>query len=229
MRHFMLLVGMGTALLAEQACAPGPTLPLAAVAACNAVATLRRLLAEGHRADERDAGGLTPLMWAARSGAVEAMTALLDAGADPNSRDQRTDWTPLLHAIHRGHVAAVQVLLDRGANPNLRTASLTPLLMAAADADPAFVELLLEHGADPAARGAGGSTALSQAVSGGALSDIDRPLLGGCRTATVRVLKTHDPTIDIPETIAGWNALWWARFHGCDEVLEMVGGFRKKG
>jgi hypothetical protein len=34
-----------------------------------------------------------------------------------------------------------------------------------------------------------------------------------------------------PETIAGWNALWWARFHGCYEVLEMVGprGFRKKG
>jgi ankyrin repeat protein len=94
MRHVMLLVGMGTALLAAQACAPAPTLPLAVVAARNAVATLRQLLAGGHHADERGAGGLTPLMSAARSGAVEAVTA---------------------------HVAAVQVLLERGADPNLRT------------------------------------------------------------------------------------------------------------
>jgi hypothetical protein len=84
------------------------------------------------------------------------------------------------------------------------------------------VELLLEHGAESTARDAGGSTTLSQAVSGGALSDIDRPLLGGCRTATVRVLQAHDPTIDIPGTIADWNALWWAKFHGGREGLEMV-------
>jgi len=61
----------------------------------------------------------------------------------------------------------VQLSLERGANPNLRTESLTPLLMAAADPDPAFLEHLLEHGADRTARGAGGSTALSQAASGG--------------------------------------------------------------
>jgi ankyrin repeat protein len=231
MRHFMLFVGMGTALLAAHAYGAGPTLPLAVVAARNAVATVRQLLADGHPADGRDADGLTPLMWAARHGAVQAMTALLDAGADANARDQRNHWTPLLHAIHRRHLEAVQLLLERGADPNLRTDSFTPLLMAAAEPDAAFVKLLLRYGADPRARGNGGATALSQAVSGGALSDIDRPLFGGCRTETVRALKMHDPDVDMPDTIAGWTALWWAEFHGCQEVIDMVGprGRRTKG
>ena len=38
----------------------------------------------------------------------------------------------------------------------------------------------------------------------------------------VRALKAHDPKVDMPDTIAGWNALWWARFHGCQEVLNVV-------
>ena len=230
MRRFMLLVGMGMGLLAANACGAGPSLPLALVAARNAVDTVHQLLGEGHAPDERDPDGFTALMWAARSGAVDAMTALLDAGADPNVRDSRNGWTPLIHALHTQHVAAVRLLLERGADPNIRTRPFTPLMMAAMEPDPTFVTLLLEHGADPAARGDAGATALSQAVSGGALTDIDRPLLGGCRTETVRVLKTHDPTVDMPDTIAGWNALWWARFHGCRDVLNMVGpsGMRAK-
>jgi ankyrin repeat protein len=218
----MLLIGLGTALLASTACRQGPTLPLALVAARNAVGTVRQLLAEGHRPDELDAG-LTPLMWAARQGALGAMAALLDAGADPNARDGRNGWTPLLHAIHRRQPAAVRLLLERGADPNARTDALTPLMMAAADPDPDTVSLLLDRGADPTARGYGGATALSQAVSGGALSDIDRPLLGGCRTAIVRTLLAHHPSLAVPDTVAGRHALWWAKLHGCQDVLKMLG------
>ncbi len=230
MRRFMFLIGMGTALLAASACGHGPTLPLALVAARNAVATVRQLLADGYAPDEPD-GGLTALMWAARAGALDAMTALIDGGADLNARDERNGWTPLLHAVHKQQSPAVRLLLERGADPNARTAALTPLLMAAADSDPTIVALLLDHGADPSARGYGGATALSQAVSGGALSDIDRPLLGGCRTQTVRALLDRDPTLTVPETIAGRHALWWAKFHGCQEVLDMVtpSGSRTKG
>jgi ankyrin repeat protein len=222
MRRVMLLIGMGTALIAAaNACGSGPALPLALVAARNAVGTVRQLLAAGHPPDQPD-GGLTPLMWAARNGALEAMAALIQAGADVNARDTRNGWTPLLHAVHTQQPAAIRLLLQQGADPNARTAAVTPLLMAAADPDPAPVALLLEYGADPSARGFGGSTALSQAVSGGALSDIDRPLLGGCRTETVRALLRHDPTLTIPDTIAGHHAIWWAKFHGCGEVLTLI-------
>ena len=223
MRHVMLLVGLGLSALASEACSDGPALPLAIVAARNAAGTVGQLLASGVAADERDPSGLTALMWAARTGAIDAMKALLDGGADPNARDVRNGWTPLFHAIHKHQVEAVRLLLERGVDPNRSDGLMTPLMMAASDADPATVNLLLAHGADPAARGIGGSTALSEAVSGGALTDIDRPLFGGCHPATVRALKAHDPTVDLPKTIAGWNALWWAKFHGCQEVIDLVG------
>jgi ankyrin repeat protein len=224
MHRFMLLVGLGTSLIAAAACGGEPTLPLAIAAARNAADIVRTLLLERHDPNQRDDHGLTPLMWAARTGAVDAMNALLDGGADPTTRDVANGWTPLLHAIHKGQTEAVRLLLDRGVDPNRPARMLTPLAMAAADPDPAIVQLLLAHGADPNARGVGGSTALSVAVSGGALTDIDRPLFGGCHPATVRALLAHDPTLRLPDTIAAREALWWAKFHGCAEVLAMVNG-----
>lgn len=191
MHRFMLLLGIGTSLLAAGACGG-------------------------------DVGSLSPLMRAARTGDLDALTALIDGGADPNLPDSGSGWTPLIHAIHKGEVQAVRVLLERGVDPNRDAGSVRPLTMAAADRDPAIVRLLLAHGADPRAGGPDGSTALTVAVSGGALTDIDRPLFGGCHAATVRALLAHDPTLRVPDTIAGREALWWARFHGCAEVLTLV-------
>ena len=192
MHRFLLFAGVGLSILASDGCAGGPSLPLAVAAARNAADIVRMLLLERHDPNQRDAAGLTPLMWAARAGAGEAIRALLDGGADPN-RPARM---------------------------------LTPLMMAAADADPVFVEVLLAHGADPTPRGSGGATALTVAVSGGALSDIDRPLFGGCHAATVKALLTRHPTLALPDSVAAREALWWARFHGCAEVLSLVGDRR---
>ena len=97
-----------------------------------------------------------------------------------------------------------------------------PLEVAAAQSDPAMVQLLMAHGADVTARGPDGSTALSVAVSGGAMTDADLPWFGGCHPATVRALLAHDPAQRLGETFAARRALWFARFHGCTQVLEMV-------
>jgi Ankyrin repeats (3 copies) len=93
MHRFMLLLGIGTSLIAAAACGAEPTLPLAIVAARNAADLVHRLLLERHDPNERDSHGLTPLMWAARAGAVDGMKALLDGGAGPHGarRDQRMD------------------------------------------------------------------------------------------------------------------------------------------
>jgi ankyrin repeat protein len=226
MHRFMLFLGLGTALMAGAACTgPAPT-ALGAAAAANDTDTLRRLIAEGHAPDEADENGVTPLMWAARAGALDAIAALIDAGADVNARDTSNRWTPLLHAIHTHAAPAVALLLDRGADANLPTpGGLTPLLMAADDPEPAMVASLLAHSADVRAQGPGGATALTQAVSGGALTDLtDRPLLGGCHPETVKALLAHDPSLTLPDSFAGRQALWWARFNDCDAVLTLVGG-----
>jgi ankyrin repeat protein len=223
MHRVLLFAGVGLSVLASDGCSGGPSLPLAIAAARDAADTVRALLSDRHDPDQRDAGGVTPLMWAARRGALAAMRALLDAGANPAARDTRTGWTPLLHAVHTRQLAALRLLLEHGADVNQRAAQTTPLIMAAADPDPSMVELLLAHDADPHQRGPGGSTALTVAVSGGALSDIDRPLFGGCHAATVKALLARHPTLKLPDTIAAREALWWARFHGCAEVLSLVG------
>jgi len=225
MHRFLLFIGMGTALVAGAGCAPmSAETPLTAAAARNDADEIRRLLSVGHDPDEADGGATTALIWAARSGAVEAMTALIDAGANVNHRDSRHRWTVLLHAIHTQQPAAVRLLLERGADPNAATpGGVTPLLMAADDPDPTTVRLLLAHGANPHVEGPGGATPLTQAVSGGALTDFtDRPLLGGCHPATVRALLAHDPSLAIPKTFAGRQAVWWARFNKCTEVLRLV-------
>jgi ankyrin repeat protein len=225
MHRFMLLPGLGAALLAA-ACAQRPETPLTQAAARNDVAALRHLLDEGHKADE---GGesWTALIWAVRSGSVEAINVLLDSGADvnlPGSTGDNWDATPLQHAILERQPAAVRLLLARGADANRGAGgSLAPLFLAAGDTDPAMLELLLAHGADPSVEDEHGATPLSRAVSAGTLKGPDRPMFGGCRVETVRALIAHDPALRLKRNRAWNDAIWWARFQGCEEVLRLIG------
>jgi ankyrin repeat protein len=223
MSRVMMALGLALAWMAA-GCTDGSDTPMTAAALDNDAAALRKLMADGHPPDEMGRGGMTALMWAARAGALDAMKALVDAGADPNRFDGRsTGWPPLLHAIHTRQRAAAQLLLEHGADPNLRADGLTPLLMAAADPDGDLVALLLAHGANAQFEGKAGRTPLTEAVAGGALRDVvDRPMLGGCHAETVRALLAHDPSLALPANFAGREAMFWARYHGCHEVLHLM-------
>ena len=226
MHRFMLLLGLGAALLAAGACAQRPETPLTQAAVRNDVAALRQLLDDGHKADE---GGdsWTALIWASRSGSIEAINLLLDSGADvnlPGSTGDNWDATPLQHAILQRQPAAVRLLLDRGADLNRGAGgSLTPLFLAAGDTDPAILKLLMAHGADPSVENENGATPLSRAVSAGTLNGPDRPMFGGCRVETVRALIAHDPALRLKRNSAWNDAIWWARFQRCEEVLRLIG------
>jgi hypothetical protein len=39
----------------------------------------------------------------------------------------------------------------------------------------------------------------------------------------------RDPELKIPDTYAGRSAIWWARFHGCADVLATVGAHAGQG
>jgi hypothetical protein len=165
-----------------------------------------------------------PLSAAARAGDLAALRRELDRGADVNERDQRsTGWPPLMHAIHTRQLAAVQLLLERGADPNRGTLrGYTPLMMAAADPDAAYVRTLLAHGADPRRVGPTGETALGIALSGGALVDVDRPLLGGCHTETAKAILAHDPELTRADLGDGPWVRWWAGLQRCPDTLALL-------
>jgi uncharacterized protein len=63
-------------------------------------------------------GGLTPLLLATREGHVDAVRALLDAGADVNQVSAGDRTSPLLIATINGHFDLAMALLAKGADPN---------------------------------------------------------------------------------------------------------------
>ena len=227
MRRSLHLLALVAALLSAGSCAQRPETPLTQAAVRNDVAALRQLLDDGHQADERD-DSWTALIWASRAGSIEAIGLLLDSGADvnlPGSSGDNWDATPLQHAILERQPAAVRLLLERGAelNRGAGPGSLAPLLLAAGDTDPTIVKLLLAHGADPTVEDENGATPLSRAVSAGTLHGPDRPMFGGCRGDTVRALIAHDPRLRLKRNAAWNDAIWWARFQRCEDVLRLIG------
>jgi ankyrin repeat protein len=96
-------------------------------------------------------GGMTALLFAARSGDVGSARALIAAGADAN--DALPDGTPALTlAAHSGHGAVGSLLLEKGADPNGAGPGYTALHAAVLRKDAALVTALLARGADPNAR-----------------------------------------------------------------------------
>jgi ankyrin repeat protein len=69
------------------------------------------------RTQYRPTGGLTPLLYATRSGCLECAQSLVQAGADVN-RPTLEGVTPLMNAIDNGNYAIANYLLDQGADPH---------------------------------------------------------------------------------------------------------------
>jgi ankyrin repeat protein len=77
-------------------------------------------------------GGLTPLLLAARQGALESVRVLVSSGADVNAVDP-DGISGMLSAIINGHYDVARLLLDQGTDPNLADKTGRTALYAAVD------------------------------------------------------------------------------------------------
>jgi ankyrin repeat protein len=93
-------------------------------------------------------GGMTALLFTARTGDAESARILIEAGADPN--DTLPDGTSaIVLAAYSGRTDVGRVLLDKGANPNAFGTGYTALHAAILKSDVTLVKALLAYGADP--------------------------------------------------------------------------------
>jgi uncharacterized protein len=189
------------------------------VAVQNGQYEIARLLLE-HGADAKlaNAKGWTPLYLAVKErnqestaipgpstdGALECITALLDHGADPNTRIQADT------EVHQGMTALW-----------LREAGATPLLRAALSGDLTVVKLLLAHGADPSiptfdhttplmvASGVGWAEGMIHEYSEEQTQELVKLLLD--RGADVHAANDH-----------GITALHGAAYKGANQVVQLL-------
>lgn len=154
----------------------------------GSAAVVTRLLEAGARSDGVDARR-RPLMMCARTGSVEAVTALVTRKADVNAREPLRDQTALMWAVAQRHADIVGVLLAHGADVNARSrfsrvvvnranpndiyhavvgpvslGGSTPLLFAARAGEVASARLLLRAGANANDLLADGTSALTVAA-----------------------------------------------------------------
>lgn len=148
-------------------------------------------------------GAWTPLMYAARDGAIDAVRALADAKADLNLTDP-DGTTALVLAIINAHFDTAAALIEKGADPNVVDSTGMGALYAAVDmhtlgpmlsrpspklvdsidaAD--VVKLLLGKGANPNAR-------LKRPIIGRHHTPTGDASLGEGATALARAAKSND-------------------------------------
>lgn len=116
------------------------------------------------------------LFEAIRAGDDSALTQMLAAGADPNSRNPQ-GATLLMQAALHSKVQTLQILLKAGSDPNLSNPmGATALIWAAGN--PAKVRLLVDHGAQVNAAAKSGRTPLIVASAFAGNAETLRVLLG---------------------------------------------------
>lgn len=159
---------------------------------------------DGRETIESDAS----LLKAASIGDAFIVRALMDAGADVDTRD-RNAQTPLMAAASKSHMEVLEALLAAGADVNAqRVDGQTALISAAFDGRAEVVHVLLSHDADPNLSTERGTTALIGAAYKG-------------NTQIVQALLAAGADVDAKEK-DGQTALIGAAYKGHTEIVRIL-------
>jgi ankyrin repeat protein len=191
--------------------------------------------------------GRTALMGAAAKGHAEILLALIQAGANPNQKDD-IEYTALALAAENKHLSSVQTLVAAGADVNISaTYGNTPLILACEQSAFDIAEFLLDRGANIATTTKDRETALMKAAATGTLSLVrlclDRGadvnvISKGLRTAlAIAAGASHNVLVDINDRSSGSSIREYRDNGSCwtwqplpeDQTIEVVRALLQAG
>jgi ankyrin repeat protein len=174
----------------------------------NNLTQLKALLGQLPAAAVADSRGITPLMYAAEIGSLDAMRVLIDRGADVNAQNAFGS-TALMWSV--SDPAKVRLMLDHGAQVNTAAKSGRTALIIAAFTNPSaeVVRLLLAKGAKVDVIDQRHVTPLNAATFGN-------------DTATVRLLLEAGADMDTPDTFIGLTPLMNAAGNRNVEAVKLL-------
>jgi ankyrin repeat protein len=202
----LLSVLLGATFLMSAQDGVGIKVPLEKIDAAiraNDLTQLQSLVQSRETANTVNGLGATPLHHTAIYGSVEALTFLLDKGADPNSANQ-AGATPLIYAAW--DFERTRILVLHGAKVNATTKQgITPLLVAAAThGNRKTLQYLLDKGADVKAHTRDGEDALMRASLSGDADMVKLLLERGADARSLRVPRSFPPGRASINSRYGW-------------------------
>jgi ankyrin repeat protein len=174
----------------------------------NKLTELKTILDQKASANLADDHGITPLMYAAEIGSVDAMRLLLDRGADVNAQNAFGSTALMWSA---SDAAKVRLLLEHGAQVNTTAKSGRTALIIAAFTNPSaeVVRLLLAKGAKVDVMDVRHVTPMNAATFGN-------------DTATVRLLLDAGADVETADTFIGLTPLMNAAGNRNVEAVKLL-------
>jgi len=160
--------------------------------------------------DEADEEGWTALTHAIVLGKLEAVSVLIQNGADLRQEDGE-GCGPLHHAAREGHVDVASKLIELGSKVDGRDGGLwTPLLWACYTSNDQMASVLLENGADPNVRGIHHCTGMVWAAGKG-------------NVQIIRMLIAKGGKVDYGDKYGTTPLIWACRAGHVEVVEELLG------